>query len=106
MWSHWANQLPWGVWMVNVLIVVVVTLLVVLGLQLRSNLNQMRRVVLYLPSIIISAVINAFGEEYEFRCVHLARLLPFLESSSLYSSPLPCSVCCTSLEIPVQFLEF
>jgi membrane protease YdiL (CAAX protease family) len=68
----------WPVLIRNVLVVLVISAVVVLGLQLQPNLKQIRKVLVYLPAIIIGAVINAFGEEYEFRSVYLARLLPVI----------------------------
>jgi membrane protease YdiL (CAAX protease family) len=68
----------WPVLIRNVLVVLVISAVVVLGLQLRPNLKQIRLVLIYLPAILIGAVINAFGEEYEFRSIYLARLLPAL----------------------------
>ena len=68
----------WPVLVRNVLVVLVISAVVVLGLQLQPNLKQIRKVLIYLPAILIGAVINAFGEEYEFRSIYLARLLPVL----------------------------
>lgn len=46
----------------------------VLWLQLRPDLSQISQALIYLPAITIAAVINAFGEEFEFRSMPLTRL--------------------------------
>jgi membrane protease YdiL (CAAX protease family) len=51
---------------------------VVLGIQVRPNVSQIGRALIYLPAIVIGAAINAFGEEFEFRSMLLARLEPVL----------------------------
>ncbi len=60
------------------LIVLVISSVVVLGLQLQPNLKQIRRVLIFLPAILIGAAINAIAEEFEMRSVNLSRLLPIL----------------------------
>jgi membrane protease YdiL (CAAX protease family) len=56
----------------------VIILGIVLILQVRPNVSQISQALIFLPAIIIAAAINAFGEEFEFRSVLLARLEPVL----------------------------
>lgn len=51
---------------------------IVLGIQIRPNLSQITRALITLPAIVVGAAINAFGEEFEFRSMPLARLEPVL----------------------------
>jgi membrane protease YdiL (CAAX protease family) len=55
------------------LIVVVIEVLLV-----RPQVSRIPRALLALPAILLSAAINAFGEEFEFRSMVLARLEPVL----------------------------
>jgi membrane protease YdiL (CAAX protease family) len=55
-----------------------IILLVVVGIQVRPDVSQVLRAVIFLPAIVIGAVINAFVEEFEFRSMPLARLEPVL----------------------------
>lgn len=51
---------------------------IVLVLQVRPNVSQISQALIFLPAIVVAAAINAFGEEFEFRSVLLARLEPVL----------------------------
>lgn len=59
----------------------VLILVIVLGIQVRPDFNQVIKVLIYFPAMIIAAIINAFSEEFEFRSVLMARLEPVLGSS-------------------------
>ena len=52
----------------------VIILLIVVGLQVRPAMSQIRQALVFLPAIFIAAVINGFAEEFEFRATLLARL--------------------------------
>ncbi len=58
----------------------VIILSIVLGLQVRPDLNMITRALVFLPAIILAAIINAFAEEFEFRSVLMARLESVLGS--------------------------
>jgi membrane protease YdiL (CAAX protease family) len=60
----------------------IIILGIVLALQIRPSMSQIFQVLIFLPGIIIGAAINAFGEEFEFRSILLARLEPVLGSNS------------------------
>jgi membrane protease YdiL (CAAX protease family) len=55
---------------------------IVLALQIRPSMSQLYKVFIFLPAIIIGAAINAFSEEFEYRSVLLARLVPVLGANS------------------------
>jgi membrane protease YdiL (CAAX protease family) len=55
---------------------------IVLVLQVRPNVSQISQALIFLPAIVVAAAINAFGEEFEFRSVLLARLEPVLGPQS------------------------
>ena len=63
---------------------------IVLALQVRPSMSQIYNVLIFLPAISIAAAINAFGEEFEFRSMLLARLEPVFggQSAILMSSAL------------------
>ena len=63
---------------------------IVLALQVRPSMSQLYNVLIFLPAISIAAAINAFGEEFEFRSMLLARLEPVFggQSAILMSSAL------------------
>ena len=69
---------PWPRFVRNFLPVYVIITLVIIGIQVSPTASQFAQALMYLPAILIAAAINAFAEEYEFRSVHLARLLPVL----------------------------
>jgi len=58
----------------------VIILVIIVGIQVRPNVSQISQALIFLPAIIIAAVINAFAEEFEFRSMMLARLEPVLGS--------------------------
>jgi membrane protease YdiL (CAAX protease family) len=58
----------------------VIILTIVVGIQVRPDMSQILRALIYLPVILIAAAINAFAEEFEFRSVLIARLEPVLGS--------------------------
>jgi membrane protease YdiL (CAAX protease family) len=47
-----------------------------LSLTMQPSLSMLTRAVVNLPFIIIAAIMNSFNEEFEFRSVLLARLIP------------------------------
>jgi membrane protease YdiL (CAAX protease family) len=49
---------------------------IVLGIQIRPDLSQVSRALVFLPAVVIAAAINAFAEEFMFRSIPLARLEP------------------------------
>jgi membrane protease YdiL (CAAX protease family) len=51
---------------------------IVLGIQIRPDLSQISRALIFLPAVVIAAAINAFAEEFMFRSMVLARLQPVL----------------------------
>jgi len=51
---------------------------IVLGIQIRPDLSQISRALIFLPAVVIAAAINAFAEEFMFRSMVLARLGPVL----------------------------
>jgi membrane protease YdiL (CAAX protease family) len=63
---------------------------VVLALQVKPSMSQIYNVLIFLPAILIAAAINAFGEEFEFRSMVLARLEPVFggQSAIIMSSAL------------------
>lgn len=66
---------PWPHVVRNFLLVYVIISVSVLAMQIRPNASQFTQALTFLPAILIAAAINAFTEEYEFRSVHIARLL-------------------------------
>ena len=69
---------PWTRSIREFLPVFIIISVVVLGIQVRPTVSKISQALIYLPAIIIASAINAFAEEFEFRSVLLARLLPFL----------------------------
>jgi hypothetical protein len=55
-----------------------IILVIVLGIQIRPDVSQISRALIFLPAIVIAAAINAFFEEFVFRSMPLARLEPVL----------------------------
>ena len=51
---------------------------VVVGIQVRPDVSQITRALIFLPAIVITAAINAFAEEFMFRSMLLSRLKPVL----------------------------
>lgn len=60
----------------------IITLLVILAIQIRPDLSQIKQAFFSFPAIIIAATINAIGEEFEYRSMILARVAPVLGSQS------------------------
>jgi len=56
----------------------VIIAVIVLGIQIRPDVSQISRALIFLPAIVIAAAINAFAEEFQFRSMLLARLEPVL----------------------------
>jgi hypothetical protein len=46
---------------------------IVLGIQIRPDLSQMSRALIFPPAVVIAAAINAFAEEFMFGSMPLAR---------------------------------
>ncbi len=68
------KSIPWNLvvrgWLPFYVIIMVVLELIVV----RPNVSQVPKAFTYLPAIVIMAAINAFGEEFQFRSMVLARL--------------------------------
>lgn len=60
----------------------IIVFVIIMALQIRPGLSQLYKVLISLPFITIAAAINAFSEEFEYRSVLLARLVPVLGSNS------------------------
>jgi len=58
----------------------VIIVVVVVGIQMRPDVSQISKVLIYLPAIIIAAAIIAFTEEFQIRSMLLSRLGPVLGS--------------------------
>jgi membrane protease YdiL (CAAX protease family) len=54
----------------------------VLWFQVRPNPNQLSQALIFLPAVLIAAIINAFSEEFIFRSMVLARLEPVVGSQA------------------------
>jgi membrane protease YdiL (CAAX protease family) len=65
---------PWNRVVLQWLPYYIIIAVVILALQIRPNLSQISRALVFLPAIVTAAAINAFGEEVEFRSMLLARL--------------------------------
>ena len=65
---------PWTIIFRNFIVVYIIILLVYWGMQVIAVSPQISQVFIYLPAIVIAAAVNAFGEEFEFRSMPLARL--------------------------------
>jgi membrane protease YdiL (CAAX protease family) len=69
---------PWPRFVRNFLLVFCIILVTTLIFQLRPDSGQLVQALIYSPAIILTSLINAFGEEFRFRWVLLARTLPIL----------------------------
>ena len=67
---------PWNRVARDFLLVYAIVLVIVLGMDIRPDVSQVSRALIFLPAIVIGAVINAFAEEFEFRSMLLSRLEP------------------------------
>ena len=67
---------PWTHVARNFLLVYVIILVIVVWQDLRPDVSQIPQALIFLPAIVIAAVINAVVEEFVFRSVLLARLEP------------------------------
>ena len=67
---------PWTHVARNFLLVYVIITVIVAWLDIRPDVSQIPRALIFLPAIVIAAVINAFAEEFEFRSMLLSRLEP------------------------------
>lgn len=67
---------PWNRVAREFLLVYAIVLVIVLGMDIRPDVSQVSRALIFLPAIVIGAVINAFAEEFEFRSMLLSRLEP------------------------------
>ena len=74
------ESVPWNRVALSFIPIYIIIATIVLGIQLRPDLNQISQALIYLPAIIIAAAINAFAEEFEMRSVPLARLEPVVRS--------------------------
>jgi membrane protease YdiL (CAAX protease family) len=72
-WSQIMREwLPWYVVIINV----------VLWFQVRPNPEQLSTALIFIPAVLVAAVMNAFAEEFIFRSLILARLEPVVGSHS------------------------
>jgi uncharacterized protein len=69
---------PWNKVILSFLPFYVGTMLIVLWIQIRPDATQFTRALVFLPAIILAAVINAFSEEFQFRSMLIARLEPVI----------------------------
>jgi hypothetical protein len=69
---------PWNLVVRGWLPYFVIIAVVIEVILVRPNVSQITRALIYLPAIVIGAAINAFGEEFQFRSMVLARLEPVL----------------------------
>jgi hypothetical protein len=67
---------PWNRVARDFLLVYVIITVIVAWLDVRPDVSQIPRALIYLPAIIIAVVINVFAEEFMFRSMLLARLEP------------------------------
>jgi membrane protease YdiL (CAAX protease family) len=72
------RSMPWNLIVRRWLPCYAVIVVIVLGIQIRPDVSQITRALIYLPAIVIAAAINAFAEEFVFRSMVLARLEPVL----------------------------
>lgn len=70
------KTIPWNLVIRGWLPWFVLILIAVIWFQIRPDLTQFSRALIFLPGIFIAAVINAFSEEFMFRSIMLARLEP------------------------------
>jgi membrane protease YdiL (CAAX protease family) len=71
---------PWNRIIRQFLPVYIIIALIIMGIQVIPFSRQFSQILIYLPSIILAAAINAFGEEFEFRSMPLVRLEPVFGS--------------------------
>jgi len=68
------KTMPWNRVIRGWLPYFVIIITAVLVFQIRPNLDQLSRALIFLPAILLAAVINALAEEFIFRSMLLARL--------------------------------
>jgi len=73
---HGKEPKPWNRVARGFLPYYAIILAIVVGIQIRPDVSQIPRALIFLPAIVIMAVINAFAEEFEFRSMLLSRLEP------------------------------
>jgi membrane protease YdiL (CAAX protease family) len=69
------NKVVWG-W----LPIYIVIVLLIVWFQVRPTFTQVSQAFVFIPALFLAAVLNAFGEEFIFRSVMLARLEPAVGS--------------------------
>jgi membrane protease YdiL (CAAX protease family) len=74
------RTLPWNKVVWGWLPYYVVIILLIIGFQLRPTITQVSRAFIFIPVIFLAALLNAFGEEFLFRSMMLARLEPAVGS--------------------------
>jgi membrane protease YdiL (CAAX protease family) len=67
---------PWNRVARDFLLVYVIITVIVVWLDVRPDVSQIPRALIFLPAIVIAAAINALAEEFQFRSMLLARLEP------------------------------
>jgi membrane protease YdiL (CAAX protease family) len=70
------KTLPWSRVVRNWLPYYVLIILLIIWFQARPSFTQVAHAFVFLPAILLAALLNAFGEEFIFRSVMLARLEP------------------------------
>lgn len=70
------RALPWTTLGIALIFIVAVPVTLYLSVVLRPNFQMLQRVAAPVPIILIFAAVNAFAEEFVFRSVLLARLVP------------------------------
>lgn len=74
------RTLPWNKVVWGWLPYYVVIILLIIWLQVRPTFTQVSHAFIFIPVLFLAAVLNAFGEEFVFRSVMLARLRPVVGS--------------------------
>ena len=72
------ESIAWNLVVRGFLPVYAIILAIVVGIQVRPDVSQITRALIFLPAIVIASAINAFAEEFMFRSMVLARLEPVL----------------------------
>ena len=67
---------PWNLVARDFLLVYIIITAIVVWLDVRPDVSQIPRALVFLPAIVIAAAINALAEEFQFRSMLLSRLEP------------------------------
>jgi len=77
-----SDEPTWSRFILSFLPYFVIICGIIMAFLIRPSMSQIYKVLIFLPAITIGAAINAFCEEFEYRSVLLARLVPVLGSGS------------------------